>query len=1103
MLEEGLNLGLRHIKPLEMMVKDRRLHVSVTEISVSKPKGGKGVSDPYFPSQARMAETSYKGSLTIGFKVQLGERTEMLREKAGDIPIMLKSKACNLRDLTQKQMVDRMEDANDVGGYFIVNGKERIIRMMTAQRRHYPMGQKNKAFVDIGKMFSEFGVSMRCVRPDQHSSNMVLHYLTNGTARLQIWDEGQTYNFPLVLILKILVDESDRYIFNQMTKGKEDDSYFASCCVNMIQLVSESHTQETQDDLKKGLGAMLRSRENNRKDAKHKRFPEWITDQEVCERVLRYSVAPHLTIDQDKFNLLVFMLKKLFAVAKGEAAIESLDNPMFHETYLSGHLYFGLLLERVEMFLASNYELISKKVAANDKFKNTDALMQLVVSSIRSRMDGIVRPLVSLVATGNLLCKSHLGLKQSNGLSVMAEKINNWRFMSTFRAVHRGSFFEKMRTTSCRKLYPESFGFLCPVHTPDGSPCGLLNHLTEMAVVTNWRPTTIGVMRYLRTLGMEELDSPLVLNNSQLIHVILDGKVVGYLMSKESGHKLATSLRNAKASGVAEIPNTLEIGFIPPTNAATQFPGLFLFSTPARIMRPVMNLAVGKVELIGTFEQPYMEICIIGEEAHPGTTHQEIRQTSMLSIIAGQIPFPDFNQSPRNMYCCQMGKQTMGYPSHTLKYRSDHKMYEISSPQAPLVRPAVHDHYNMDDYPMGTNAVVAVISYTGYDMEDALILNKASVDRGFCSGAIIKSVIVDLGQESMETKGASLSQFGRMKGDPKDKKLENLLDDDGLPIIGRIIREGEPLYSFVDMSTGTLVIKPYKDSEPGHVVDIKILGSESGDQPLQKVAIKLSLRRVPAIGDKFANRHGQKGIVSFQWPQESMPFTESGMTPDIIFNPHGYPSRMTIGMMIESMAGTAAAALGSVHDATPFTFSEENPASQYYGDLLQSLGFNYYGTERMFSGVDGRMLKAEIFVGCLYYIRLRHMVGDKYQVRAEGAVDQVTHQPVKGRKRAGGMRFGEMERDSLLSHGTSYLIQDRLFNCSDKTTAHVCTQCSSLVSPMLLRTQEDDEMCLPGKVMCRLCESSDHIEKVTLPHVLKYLVSELASVNIKCSFKVK
>jgi DNA-directed RNA polymerase I subunit RPA2 len=1099
MLDEGLNLGLIYVRPLEMMVKNKKLHVSVTDLYVTNPTGGKGANEPLFPSQARMADTSYKGMLQVGFKVQLGDETQIIKEKAGHIPIMLKSSVCNLHGLSQAEMVARKEDANDVGGYFIVNGKERVIRMLTAQRRNYPMGQKNKAFLTIGKMFSEYGVSIRCVRPDQQSVNMVLHYLTNGSARLQLYDDRQPFNFPLVLILKVLVDESDRYIFNQMIKGKENDTYYASCCVNMIQMVSSFDRKESQDDLKKRLGSQLRSR-----DALNRRFPDWISDQEVCDRVLKSSLAPHLTHDVDKFNLLIFMLKKLFAIAKGEAAVENLDNPMFHETYLSGHIYFGLLLERVEMFLQSQFEVINRKVTSNESIRNSDSLMQAVLSCLRTKMDAIVRPLETLVATGNLVCRSGLGLKQTSGLSVLAEKINHWRFISNFRAVHRGAFFEKMRTTSCRKLYPESWGFLCPVHTPDGSPCGLLNHLSETAVVTNWRPSTKGVLQHLQSLGMEELDSPLLLDNSQLIHVLLDGKVMGFISSKEEGHRMASILRKVKASGESDIPNTLEIGFVPPTDAATQFPGLFLFSTPARIMRPVMNLLVGKVELIGTFEQPYMEICIIGEEAHTLTTHQEIRQSSMLSIVAGQIPFPDFNQSPRNMYCCQMGKQTMGYPSHTLKYRSDHKMYEISSPQSPLVRPALHDHYNLDDYPMGTNGIVAVISYTGYDMEDALILNKASVDRGFCSGAIIKTEIVDLSELPGNVKGAGASYlFARSDAPHRSGPLEDFLDSDGLPIIGRTVREGEPLCSYINTNTNSYEVKVYKDSEPAHVLDVKLLGSDSDLEPLQKVAIKLFMRRIPSIGDKFANRHGQKGIVSFLWPQESMPFTESGMTPDIIFNPHGYPSRMTIGMMIESMAGKTGASLGMAHDATPFTFTEEHTASDYYGRLLESLGYNYYGTERMFSGVDGRMLKADIFIGSLYYIRLRHMVGDKYQVRAEGAVDQITHQPVKGRKRAGGMRFGEMERDSLLSHGSSFLIQDRLFNCSDKSVANVCMKCSSLISPMLVRTLADDEMGQPGRVVCRTCDSGEDIRQVYLPHVLKYLVSELTSVNIRCNFSLQ
>ncbi|EDO30235.1 predicted protein, partial [Nematostella vectensis] len=185
---------------------------------------------------------------------------------------------------------------------------------------------------------------------------------------------------------------------------------------------------------------------------------------------------------------------------------------------------------------------------------------------------------------------------------------------------------------------------------------------------------------------------------------------------------------------------------------------------------------------------------------------------------------------------------------------------------------------------------------------------------------------------------------------------------------------------------------------------VKIIGDETGDKTLSKACIKLRIQRNPIIGDKFSSRHGQKGICSQKWPVKNMPFSESG-TPDIIFNPHGFPSRMTIGMMIESMAGKSAALNGHVYDATPFTFSEDDSAIDYFGKLLVKSGYDYFGTERLYSGIDGREFEADIFMGVVYYQRLRHMVADKFQVRTTGPIDALTHQPVQGRKRQGGIRF--------------------------------------------------------------------------------------------------
>lgn len=188
------------------------------------------------------------------------------------------------------------------------------------------------------------------------------------------------------------------------------------------------------------------------------------------------------------------------------------------------------------------------------------------------------------------------------------------------------------------------------------------------------------------------------------------------------------------------------------------------------------------------------------------------------------------------------------------------------------------------------------------------------------------------------------------------------------------------------------------------------------------------------MGDKFASRAGQKGICSQKWPCEDLPWTESGLVPDIIFNPHGFPSRMTIAMMVETMAGKSAAIHGKIYDATPFKFSEDNTAIDHFGKLLQKSGYNYYGTERMYSGIDGREMTADIFFGIVHYQRLRHMVSDKWQVRSTGPVDALTRQPIKGRSRGGGVRLGEMERDALMSHGACFLLQDRLFHGSDKST---------------------------------------------------------------------
>ena len=378
------------------------------------------------------------------------------------------------------------------------------------------------------------------------------------------------------------------------------------------------------------------------------------------------------------------------------------------------------------------------------------------------------------------------------------------------------------------------------------------------------------------------------------------------------------------------------------------------------------------------------------------------------------------------------------------------------SPQAPLVQNEMQAKLKMDDMPNGTNAVVAVISYTGYDMEDAMIICKGSYERGFAHGSVYKTFTVDAEREGYVS--SSRKRFGLPKNDDRGgrgkRDPRNSLDEDGLVRVGTRVSYGDYLYCVVDDESGAARYVTHKSHEPAIVEDMCVLAPIKSDNTVADASVKgirriryrLRFRRNPVVGDKFSSRHGQKGVLSCLYPQRDMPFSGSGINPDIIINPHAFPSRMTIGMLLESMAAKSGAMRGKFQNSTPFRFNESQPAVHQIGEQLKKSGFNYFGSETLYSGITGAPMTAEIFIGIVYYQRLRHMVLDKSQVRATGPIDPNTRQPVKGRKKHGGIRFGEMERDSLIGHGASFLLHDRLMNSSDRHVASACMRCGSLVA---------------------------------------------------------
>lgn len=1109
-----------------------KLSLSVEQVSITKPMSNDGVTSAVerkiYPAEARQRLSSYRGKLMLKLKWSVNDgRDDTITEvrDCGGLPIMLQSNRCHLNKLSPAELVHRKEESDEVGGYFIINGIEKLIRMLIVQRRNHPMAIVRPSFANRGASYSQYGIQIRCVRPDQTSQTNVLHYLNDGQVTFRFSWRKNEYLVPVIMILKALCDTSDREIFDGIIGSDTKNSFLTDRLELLLTGFKKRYPQlKNRRQILQYLGDKFRVVFQASPDK---------SDYDVGQEVLNRIVLVHLNEEsnKDKSNMLLFMIRKLYSLVAGECCPDNPDATQHQEVLLGGFLYGMIIKEKIEEYLQSIIAQIRTDINRGLPINFKD---RKYVSRVLMRVnENIGSKLQYFLSTGNLVSQSGLDLQQVSGYTVVAEKINFYRFISHFRMVHRGSFFAQLKTTTVRKLLPESWGFLCPVHTPDGSPCGLLNHFAHKCRISTKQSDVSKVPGLLYSLGVSPASQTFAAGPS-LCCVQLDGKIVGWV-SHEQGKIIADTLRYWKVEGkTAGLPLDLEIGYVPPS-ARGQYPGLFIFGGHSRMMRPVRYLPLDKEDIVGPFEQVYMNIAVTPQELQNNVhTHVEFTPTNILSILANLTPFSDFNQSPRNMYQCQMGKQTMGTPGVALCHRSDNKLYRLQTGQTPIVKANLYDDYGMDNFPNGMNAVVAVISYTGYDMDDAMIINKSADERGFGYGTMYKVEKIDLSLN--RSRGDPISQHFGFGTDEWPKEWLEKLDEDGLPYIGTYVEEGDPICAYFDDTLNKTKIKTYHSSEPAYIEEVNLIGDESNKLPeLQTVSIKYRIRRVPQIGDKFSSRHGQKGVCSRKWPTIDMPFSETGIQPDIIINPHAFPSRMTIGMFVESLAGKAGALHGIAQDATPWTFDESDTPADYFGDQLRAAGYNYHGNEPMYSGVTGEELRADIYIGVVYYQRLRHMVNDKFQVRSTGPVNSLTMQPVKGRKRHGGIRVGEMERDALIGHGTAFLLQDRLLNCSDYTQTAVCRECGAILTTQ----QSVPRIGSMSSVRCRRCAIKfDDVKKmlnkyqgeesvfiddshiwedgqgnkfvgggetttVAIPFVLKYLDSELAAMGIRLRYNVE
>jgi DNA-directed RNA polymerase I subunit RPA2 len=479
------------------------------------------------------------------------------------------------------------------------------------------MALTRSTFKGRGAGYTDKGVTMRCVKPDQSAITITLHYVTNGGVMLRFAVLKQEFLIPIVLILRALRETTDSELFDKLTMLDRDNTYLVTRVEMLLRESAEFASFSPAEALiYLGKCVLIPSLDM----APHAwflagaRFRSVLriiptrSDEDVGRELVERYVCVHLASYADKQECLFHMTRKLYAFVQGKCRADNPDSFMNQELLLSGHLYTMFIKEKLEETLAGVVTQVQKDCRGQNGERILAACKtEQYWSQLLGRFGGTVGKKASyLLATGNLVSRSGLDLMQVSGYTVVAERLNFFRFLSHFQSVHRGQFFTQMKTTTVRKLLPESFGFLCPVHTPDGAPCGLLNHLATTArILTCPAPPSswMALPSLLTSMGISPMVGSFL--PSGYMQVLLDGKVIGgappeVCMRAEADLRVLKVV--ARGGGEAEVLDTLEIAYIPPTRGGP-YPGLFLFTGPARTVRPVLYIATGAMEWIGPMEQ--------------------------------------------------------------------------------------------------------------------------------------------------------------------------------------------------------------------------------------------------------------------------------------------------------------------------------------------------------------------------------------------------------------------------------------------------------------------------------------------------------------------
>ncbi len=1115
-------------------------------IKIGNPqiKEATGATVQITPMEARLRDLSYLAPLYLKIKVIECDDSGCYEKepetvKIGDFPVMVKSKICTLHEDNIDDYLDSIskdknilnwpykrkleyvgEDPDDPGGYFIIGGSERVLVSLEDLAPNRVLVEKNERYntvVETAKVFSQ---------RRGYRALTIMEKKNDGILVVSVPAVAGT--IPLVVLMKALGLDKDQDIYRAIVS---DEKMSVIALANIEEAANEKlyppNGIRTQKDAIEYLEKRFAA--GQAKEYREKKISQ----------ILDSSLLPHLgTSKEDRIKKAYYlgrMARRVLELHLGLRKEDDKDHLANKRLKLSGDLLEELFRMAFEALMKDlKYQL--------ERTYNRKKGIRIRVSI---RQDVLTQKIMHAMSTGNWV----------GGRTGVSQLLDRTSHMSTLSHLRRiiSPLTRSQPHFEARDLHPTQWGRLCPNETPEGQNCGLVKNAALIIDVSEGYPEE-DALKILKDLKVKEMQY----ETGNMSRVYLNGNLVGY---HENGRALTNEIRERRRKGL--ISDQINVRYDDRTNEVmvnsdkgrirrpllvvengnvkytarhrellrrgkmgvedlvregvvewidaeeeeNAYIAVYAYDVPERCPHCGRVLGRNDVEWVNPGEGNTVTLRCkhcgaefdVEKKITPEHTHLEIDPLLILGAVAGCVPYPHHNSSPRITMGAAMLKQSLGLPAANYRRRPDTRGHLLHYPQAPIVKTKTMDFVNFMRRPAGQNAVVAIISYHGYNMQDAIVMNKASVERGFGRSTFFRTYK----SEERRYPGGQEDRFEIPSPDVRGAMTEDryaYLDEDGLISPEVYVKGGDVLIGktspprFLEEEAELLGPQKRRESsvtmragEEGWVDSVLLTVSENNSR---LVKVKVRDQRIPELGDKFASRHGQKGVVGAIIPQEDMPFTESGVIPDLIINPHAIPSRMTVGHILEMIGGKVGSMEGRFVDGTVFSGEPEKALRE----ALVKNGFKYNGKEIMYDGITGKKIEAEIFIGVIYYQKLHHMVAGKFHARSRGPVQILTRQPTEGRSRLGGLRFGEMERDTLIGHGAAMVIKDRLLDNSDGTVLYVCgnPECGHIA--MFDRKR--------GILRCPVCGNTTNIYPIETSYAFKLMHDELASLGVIMRLKV-